>query len=89
MGNFGFKRKIKPFEILTDEQVEDIHLGTLEVLKETGIRVEHDKALKVFKENGCEIDNNKKNNNPSKNRNPPSFLLLIRCFRKPQFISFF
>jgi len=52
----GFTRKFKPLEILTEEQLEAIHRGTLEVLEKTGVRVEHERALKMFKENGCEVD---------------------------------
>lgn len=52
----GFSLKIKPLEILSDEQIEKIHQGTLEVLEETGIRIEHDRALKLFVENGCKVN---------------------------------
>ena len=56
----GFTRKFKPLEILTDEQVETIHNGTLEVLEATGLRVEHDRALKLFADYGCKVDLDKK-----------------------------
>jgi len=52
----GFTRKFKPFEILTEEQIEAIHRASLDVLEETGIRFEHDKALNLFKENGANVD---------------------------------
>ncbi len=52
----GFTRRFKPLEILTDEQVEEIHRGTLEVLWTTGIRIEHKKALKLFEKAGCRVD---------------------------------
>jgi trimethylamine--corrinoid protein Co-methyltransferase len=52
----GFIRNFKPLEILTEEQVEQIHTGTLEVLKKTGIRFENDRALKLFEKNGCQVD---------------------------------
>jgi len=32
----GFMRRFPPLKILTDEQVEAIHRGTLDVLQETG-----------------------------------------------------
>ena len=48
----GFRRKFKPLEILTEEDVNAIHQGTLEVLWKTGVLVEHDRALNVFKDNG-------------------------------------
>ena len=52
----GFTRNFKPLEILTEEQVEAIHRGTLDVLWETGIRFEHERALKVLENNGCKVD---------------------------------
>ena len=52
----GFSRNFKPLEILTEEQVEAIHRGTLEVLWVTGVRVEHDRALKLFEKNDCKVD---------------------------------
>jgi len=52
----GFTRNFKPLEILTEEQVEAIHRGTLDVLRRTGIRFESEKALKLFEKNGCLVD---------------------------------
>ncbi len=52
----GFKRKFEPIKILTDSQVEQIHLSTLGVLEEIGFKYESEKALKVLEEHGCIID---------------------------------
>jgi len=52
----GFTRNFKPLEILTDEQVQAIHRGTLDVLETTGVRVEHDRALQLFADHGCKVD---------------------------------
>ncbi len=52
----GFTRHLKPLEILTEEKVEAIHRGTLDVLWKTGVRVEHAKALKLFEDGGCKVD---------------------------------
>ncbi|MEA1964071.1 MAG: trimethylamine methyltransferase family protein [Candidatus Aerophobetes bacterium] len=52
----GFTRKFKPLEILTEEQLEEIHRGTLEILENTGIVFHHEKALKLFNKNGCKVD---------------------------------
>ena len=51
----GFKRNFKPLEILTDDQVEAIHRGILNVLEKTGVRVEHEGAWKIFEQNDCEV----------------------------------
>jgi trimethylamine--corrinoid protein Co-methyltransferase len=52
----GFTRNFKPLEVLTEEEIEDIHRGTLEVLWITGIRMEHERALKVMEKNNCMVD---------------------------------
>jgi len=52
----GFTRKFKPLEVLTEEKIEAIHRGTLDVLQETGIRFESEKALRICEENGCIVD---------------------------------
>lgn len=52
----GFLRGFKPFEIITEEQVELIHEGTLDVLFQSGVKIYNEKALKVFKQNDCKVD---------------------------------
>ena len=56
----GFIRNIKPLEILTEEQIQAIHRGTLNVLETAGVRVEHDRALELFADHGCKVDSKKK-----------------------------
>jgi len=41
------------FRVLSDRQIERIHLATLEVLARTGVRVLHDEGLKLLREAGC------------------------------------
>ncbi len=52
----GFLRNFKALEILTEEQSEAIHRGSLEVLGTTGIRFESERALELFKNHGCKVD---------------------------------
>jgi trimethylamine--corrinoid protein Co-methyltransferase len=52
----GYIRNFRPLEILTEEQVDTIHTGTLEVLWRTGVRFENERALKLFEKNGCQVD---------------------------------
>jgi len=52
----GFARNFKPVEILTEEQVEAIHLGTLNILERSGIKLEHKQALKLLERNGCKVN---------------------------------
>ena len=42
--------------VLTDDEVHEIHLATLEVLKSTGVYVENEKALEVFHGGGAVIN---------------------------------
>jgi len=58
MSRKGFVRNFKPLEILTDEQMESIKRGTLHVLEETGVRIEHKKALEFLKKHDCKVDHN-------------------------------
>jgi trimethylamine--corrinoid protein Co-methyltransferase len=51
----GFRCK-KPYEILSMEEIERIHLGSLEVLSETGMTVAHERSLKILEEGGCQVD---------------------------------
>lgn len=42
--------------VMTDDEVHEIHLGTLEVLKDVGIFVESEEALERFGDAGCDVD---------------------------------
>jgi len=52
----GFSRNLRPLEILSNEQVEAIHRGTLDVLEHTGVTVEHKRALELFADHGCTVN---------------------------------
>jgi trimethylamine--corrinoid protein Co-methyltransferase len=52
----AFTRNFRPLEILTDEQIEGIHRGTLDVLWQTGVRCESKRALRLFEKNDCSVD---------------------------------
>lgn len=51
-----FENKQKFFELLSDEQVQGIHLSSLEVLETVGVRVLHKQALKLFADVGAKVD---------------------------------
>jgi trimethylamine--corrinoid protein Co-methyltransferase len=46
--------------VLTDDECNEIHLATLDVLKHTGVYVEHDEALERFGDAGCTVDSKNK-----------------------------
>jgi trimethylamine--corrinoid protein Co-methyltransferase len=60
MGKKGFSRNFALLEILTEEQIEAITRGTLQILEEVGVRVEHERALKFLESHDCEVDYNEK-----------------------------
>lgn len=48
--------QVRPsYRLLTQEQIEEIHRASLEVLETIGIRVPHPQALQLLKENGCQV----------------------------------
>ncbi len=71
----GFTRRFPPLKLLSDEQVEEIHRSTLQVLWTTGAHVEHERALKLFEQNGCKVDHE-----AMRVRIPPA--LAEECLRK-------
>ena len=46
--------------ILTDDELQEIHYGTLEVLNETGVFVDDEAALDCFAEGGAIVDRDTK-----------------------------
>ena len=48
------------FEILTDDQIWEIHYGVLHVLETKGVKIECEEALNLLKENGCTVDEEKR-----------------------------
>lgn len=58
MSRSGFKRRFPPLEILSREDVEQVKQATLDILKETGIQIEHKDALRLLEKNDCQVDYN-------------------------------
>ncbi|MCK5635396.1 MAG: trimethylamine methyltransferase family protein, partial [Anaerolineales bacterium] len=52
----GFVRTFKPLEMLTEEQIEATHRAVLDVLENTGVKMQHPEALKLFEVNGAKVD---------------------------------
>ena len=52
----GFKRTYRALELLSEEEVQDIHSTSLDILSETGVRFESKWALEFLKKNGCIVD---------------------------------
>ena len=71
----GIVRKFRPLEILTDEQVEQIHAAALDILQTTGVRVESEKARRIYEQGGAQVDHDDR-----RVRFPPG--LVVECLRK-------
>lgn len=56
MERVGFKRNLKPLEVLSQDEISDIKNGIEHVLINTGITFEDDEARKLFEERGCAVD---------------------------------
>ena len=54
----GFRCK-NPYEILSKNEVEMIHQGSLEILSETGMTVDHEQSRKILEQGGCSVDHEK------------------------------
>lgn len=52
----GFIRRIKPLDVLTEQEVENVHMCVIEVLERTGVNFLHEKALETLREGGCRVD---------------------------------
>ena len=52
----GFVRTFPPLNILSDEDIESVHRGMLQVLWTTGVRMEHERSLTTLEAAGCKVD---------------------------------
>lgn len=52
----GFTLKLSPLEFLSEDEVAEIHQATLNVLWETGVRIESDWALRFLERHGCQVN---------------------------------
>jgi len=57
--DIGYRCK-KPINVLSAREAIRIHEGSLEVLRDCGIKFEHPEALRILEEAGCSVDKEKK-----------------------------
>lgn len=48
------------FEVLSETDIDDVHLATLEVLERTGVFVEDDEPLDIYADGGCRVDHERR-----------------------------
>jgi trimethylamine--corrinoid protein Co-methyltransferase len=54
--NSGFRSQVVPsYRLLTEEQIREIHLASLDILETVGVRVNHDEAVKMLQTAGCRV----------------------------------
>jgi trimethylamine--corrinoid protein Co-methyltransferase len=49
-------RQVAPINVFSNNQLDEIHMGTLEVLRRTGIKITHPEAVELLSKAGCWID---------------------------------
>ena len=54
--NSGFKAQCVPsYNLLTEEQIQEIHRASLEILETVGVRVSHEEGVHLLREAGCRV----------------------------------
>jgi trimethylamine--corrinoid protein Co-methyltransferase len=54
--NTGFRSQVVPsYRLLTEDQIKEIHLATLEVLETVGVRILDKEALQLLRDAGCRV----------------------------------
>ena len=48
------------YKVLSNDQMDELHRATIEVLENIGIKNLHDEARQIMEENGCDVDHDKK-----------------------------
>ena len=60
MGMFTDKLSFKPqLRVINDDQIDQIHMATLEVLERTGVKITHARALELLAGGGARVDGNR------------------------------
>ena len=59
ISRLGWRRIVNPYpplDILSDDQIEAIHLASLDVLRDAGVKFFSSRARKIFQSIGAEVD---------------------------------
>jgi len=48
--------KGRTIEVLSQEEIQQVHQAVLELLKDPGVRIRHEEALDIFKRGGADVD---------------------------------
>ncbi len=46
----------RTIEVLSKEEVCEVHQAALNILEDPGVKIEHEEALDIFKRGGAEVD---------------------------------
>jgi trimethylamine--corrinoid protein Co-methyltransferase len=47
-------------DVLSEKEIETIHAGTLQILRDTGVMVHHDEALELLRQAGAKVQQDKR-----------------------------
>ena len=47
-------------KVLSQNQIEDVHFASLEILESTGVKVMSDRGLKILEDSGADVDHHKR-----------------------------
>jgi trimethylamine--corrinoid protein Co-methyltransferase len=54
--NSGFRSQVVPtYRVLTEEQIKEIHLATLDLLETAGVRILNDEGVELLRAAGCQV----------------------------------
>jgi len=54
--NSGFRSQVVPsYRLLTEDQIREIHLASLDILETVGVRVNHEEAVRMLEAAGCRV----------------------------------
>ncbi|MFC2012726.1 trimethylamine methyltransferase family protein, partial [Chloroflexota bacterium] len=55
---FNYRQLSNPhFHILSDKQIEELHLATLKILERTGVAFECQEAIEILSDAGADVSN--------------------------------
>jgi trimethylamine:corrinoid methyltransferase-like protein len=46
----------RTIEVLSKEEIQAVHQTVLELLKDPGVKIQHEEALDIFKRGGADVD---------------------------------
>ena len=58
--------KGRTIEVLSPEEIQQVHQAVLELLRDPGVLIRHEEALDIFQRGGADVDKEKQTAHPTK-----------------------